>query len=475
MEDNVARTLALAALGAAEEASEKGSYLIDLSSEGVITSGTFIEYDTTKLVEAMNSGRPVVAKFSADSDMDISVSVILSSFFAGAEPDVVGLNGMFQPDVGDDTIFMNITILFSTGGFTLNYEFIPYYCIKDFGESILDASVISPEQDIAIDWSRIKNRVVMLKAPFVIICSELQEFFAIEDDMRLYWGANRLITTSEDDTKTFLSPVGVISGYDASGNSAIFDLKILKKDENTGTVKIRIIGDMKGATQTVSGTSGLVPAPASGKQNAYLKGDGTWDDGQLVSILGIDNAPQSGSNNLVTSGGVATAIANAGVQSDWNQTDNTQKDFIKNKPEIPTGVMRKVLQFELEEAAEQIILDRDSDGNPFELSQYQIAIKYPGTATEAYNAFVYWIQGDANGFGAQGNKAPVVNDSTAKNLMVINGSFDRIWFGIWERYGSIDQIDGRILTNKKCTFVHMYTYTTGMVFPVGTYVELWGA
>lgn len=26
------------------------------------------------------------------------------------------------------------------------------------------------------------------------------------------------------------------------------------------------------------------------------------------------------------------------IQSDWNQTDNTQKDFIKNKPTIPTSV-----------------------------------------------------------------------------------------------------------------------------------------
>ena len=169
------------------------------------------------------------------------------------------------------------------------------------------------------------------------------------------------------------------------------------------------------------------------------------------------------------------AIPAAQIQSDWNQTNTAALDYIKNKPVIPTGGMRKVLQFELEEAAEQIILDRDSNGNPFELSQYQIAIKYPGTATEAYNAFVYWIQGDTSGFAAQGNKAPVVNDSTAANLMVINGSFDRICFNIWERYGSIDKTDGRIFTNKKCTFVHMYTYTAGMVFPVGTYVELWGA
>lgn len=33
---------------------------------------------------------------------------------------------------------------------------------------------------------------------------------------------------------------------------------------------------MSGATASVAGKTGLVPAPAAGKQNAYLRGDGTW-------------------------------------------------------------------------------------------------------------------------------------------------------------------------------------------------------
>lgn len=34
--------------------------------------------------------------------------------------------------------------------------------------------------------------------------------------------------------------------------------------------------DMTGATASAAGTSGLVPAPAAGKQASYLRGDGTW-------------------------------------------------------------------------------------------------------------------------------------------------------------------------------------------------------
>lgn len=34
--------------------------------------------------------------------------------------------------------------------------------------------------------------------------------------------------------------------------------------------------EMTGATSSAAGTSGLVPAPAAGKQASYLRGDGTW-------------------------------------------------------------------------------------------------------------------------------------------------------------------------------------------------------
>lgn len=36
---------------------------------------------------------------------------------------------------------------------------------------------------------------------------------------------------------------------------------------------------------------------------------------------------------------VSTAIQNAKVQADWNQTDSTADDYIKNKPNIPAGVV----------------------------------------------------------------------------------------------------------------------------------------
>lgn len=43
--------------------------------------------------------------------------------------------------------------------------------------------------------------------------------------------------------------------------------------------------EFTGATASAAGKSGIVPAPAAGKQNALLKGNGTWDT--LLDDLGL--------------------------------------------------------------------------------------------------------------------------------------------------------------------------------------------
>ena len=96
-----------------------------------------------------------------------------------------------------------------------------------------------------------------------------------------------------------------------------------------------IATDMTGATASTAGTHGLVPAPSAGDNVKFLGGDGTWKDvpaelsgltdvvltnpadGQLLRYnattqkwenAGVDNSPTANSTNLVSSGGVKTAI-----------------------------------------------------------------------------------------------------------------------------------------------------------------------
>ena len=105
------------------------------------------------------------------------------------------------------------------------------------------------------------------------------------------------------------------------------------------------IGTMTGATASANGAIGLVPAPSSGKQNYFLRGDGTWaflegttytiasgdSNGQIkvtpssgsaynvtvkglntAAYRGVDTSPTSGSTNLITSGGVYDLIGIVG-------------------------------------------------------------------------------------------------------------------------------------------------------------------
>ena len=50
-------------------------------------------------------------------------------------------------------------------------------------------------------------------------------------------------------------------------------------------------GPMEGATNLNSGKTGTVPAPASGDQDKFLKGDGTWSDipAELPAVTSLDN------------------------------------------------------------------------------------------------------------------------------------------------------------------------------------------
>lgn len=63
--------------------------------------------------------------------------------------------------------------------------------------------------------------------------------------------------------------------------------------------------------------------------------------GTMASESASDYTPTSGLATVATSGSYSDltntpTIPAAQIQSDWNQSDNTQLDFIKNKPTIPT-------------------------------------------------------------------------------------------------------------------------------------------
>ena len=149
-------------------------------------------------------------------------------------------------------------------------------------------------------------------------------------------------------TAEFAKKVSSVT-YDSTNKKLVYN-----KGGSTNTDIVTVatlksaIGTMTGATASANGAMGLVPAPSSGKQNYFLRGDGTWaflegttytiasgdSNGQIkvtpssgsaynvtvkglntAAYRGVDTSPTSGSTNLITSGGVYDLI---GIVGDIN-------------------------------------------------------------------------------------------------------------------------------------------------------------
>lgn len=98
------------------------------------------------------------------------------------------------------------------------------------------------------------------------------------------------------------------------------------------------VANMVGATSSVAGTAGLVPAPAAGKQNSVLMGDATFlnlDDIQMLPDQISDCVLWLRSDDLVTSGSNVTT---------WNNKVNSNKNAIQtgDATKQPTLVSNQV-------------------------------------------------------------------------------------------------------------------------------------
>lgn len=99
--------------------------------------------------------------------------------------------------------------------------------------------------------------------------------------------------------KVTVDSTGHVSATTAVTKSDITALGIPGSDTNT------TYSAFKGATSSVAGGSGLVPAPASGQQGTFLRGDGTWAN-PATTTYSTGTESTSGLTKLYTSTGSAT-------------------------------------------------------------------------------------------------------------------------------------------------------------------------
>ena len=103
-------------------------------------------------------------------------------------------------------------------------------------------------------------------------------------------GTNGQVLTSDGNGgQTWQTPSGgTVTDVQEDGTSIL----------NNGVANIQT---MTGAGSNAAGTRGLVPAPASGDQGKFLKGDGTWDDVPDPQVMTGATSSTGGASGLVPS------------------------------------------------------------------------------------------------------------------------------------------------------------------------------
>lgn len=100
----------------------------------------------------------------------------------------------------------------------------------------------------------------------------------------------------------------------ASGDNT----KFLKGDGTWGKPSMTI---MTGASTSAAGTAGAVPAPAKGKQSSFLRGDGTWQT-PTVAVMTKATASAAGTSGLVPAPGANKQNAFLRGDATWVNLEN---------------------------------------------------------------------------------------------------------------------------------------------------------
>ena len=138
---------------------------------------------------------------------------------------------------------------------------------------------------------------------------------------------------------------------------------------------------MKGATADAAGAAGYVPAPAAGKNGAYLRGDGTW--------CAVDSAPTDSSSSLVSSGAVKAAL---------NAKAPTASPTLTGTPKAPTAAAGT----NTTQIATTAFVQAAVSAAQASAAMYQgAANSYADITKTAYRAGWYWVVKTAGSYAGQ--------------------------------------------------------------------------
>ena len=186
--------------------------------------------------------------------------------------------------------------------------------------------------------------------------------------------------------------------------------KYLKGDGTWGTVSGGA-SDMTGATSSVAGAHGLVPAPAAGDDDAFLRGDGTWSDTPTVNSQAIAklnttaSALENGLAYIVDGDTCTTAVPVGGYAYIKNNTHSLTEGLYKNTSAsafptsggtadstVFTAVSDVLKTFETKFLSKSISGDTDSDGmisTGLSTNNYVPIAFYPSGSSSTTKAYLF--------------------------------------------------------------------------------------
>lgn len=95
------------------------------------------------------------------------------------------------------------------------------------------------------------------------------------------------------------------------------------------------IPTMTGASSSTGGTKGLVPAPAAGDQDKYLKADGTWE---TITDTKVTNTLATTTKAYVTGTTIATTNTGTQVFDTGVYLDTTAGTLVAKTFKTSTGI-----------------------------------------------------------------------------------------------------------------------------------------
>lgn len=212
------------------------------------------------------------------------------------------------------------------------------------------------------------------------------------------------------------------------------------------------INVMVGATASVAGKAGLVPAPGAGKNTSFLRGDGTWAVPLDTKVTSVDNhyTPEADSTKTLE------ATASSTTSATWGSTDLvTGVKLLRDAKGHVTGITVNSIQ-----------LSSNPNANTWRAIQAN-GTQIAGTGTDTYALnFVSGtgiaISGTA-GSSSSANKITITNSGVRSTT--INGNYLRVNTNGTDNDLTIpyainaDKLDGYHLSS--ILPISAYSYTSG--------------